>query len=74
MKRYRIQIIERENYKAFKSSQEHKLGGWCKWEDVKELEAENKRLKSELEAVKKITRDKYINANETFGLNLGGEA
>jgi len=44
MKRYRIQIIERENYKACKYSQEHKLGGWCKWADVKEQAAEIERL------------------------------
>ena len=30
-------------------------------------------LEAELEAVKKITRDKYKNANEVFGLDLGKE-
>lgn len=30
-------------------------------------------FKRELEAVKKITRDKYNNANEVFGLELGKE-
>lgn len=31
-------------------------------------------LEKELEALKKITRDKYKNANEVFGLNLGAIA
>ena len=34
---------------------------------------QNKQLRSELEAIKKITRDKYENANKVFGLNLGGD-
>ena len=45
MKRYRINVIQRDSYKATKHPQKHKLGGWCKWEDVKELVAEIELLK-----------------------------
>jgi hypothetical protein len=46
-------------------------------EDVREalnsLRAENTALKAELAAIKKTIQDKYQNANDVFGLNLGEE-
>ena len=43
----------------------------CKQQKIENLEAENEALKAELAAIKKNIKDKYRNANEALGLNLG---
>ena len=39
--------------------------------DNADLRKENEALKAELAAIKKNIKDKYRNANEALGLNLG---
>ena len=48
--------------------QPHKKGGWCKWEDVKDLEAQLAEAREAIKNLNNLERQRWGSASKAFGI------
>jgi hypothetical protein len=69
IQRYELELYDTEAGCDFHKSDN---GDLCKYEDAQKLEQENERLTKELNALKKLERERWEGAAKAFGLKETG--